>query len=409
MRSMTAAGAGGLALVSACLMLGVLGCSKKVTDPNSRPAPEGQQGQMLMMGWHEQGSVWFVIHDPGTPDNPFDDFVGEGGTDYWADTAGVRTSTLDLSQSNQLEAFRVGSDGNVAQMFDFLLDPTVRFIGTNLEDFDFEDFKPLPNPKYYGRGVLNGQITTASPITNQAGAFQTCDNSLNFIPAPKAPPGDSVLDVRFEDDPRAAFYVVEISNASGVLGTGDVYSNLRRLYGIPSPLLPGSQALNRFTYLLPAGSGTTGIQARLSRQHWPLFFHIRVSAFDAGGRMVNRVNDYLHTRQTSSGTNLEAYEPLGGAVEVLDPYPDSVHPISPPVVLTFDEAMTLLASRGGLPGPGLLSRLAGSEPAGSLTSSPAFSEVLGHVSALPAFSMQASEQRFRAIRAKLGNPTSVPR
>jgi hypothetical protein len=394
-----------LAVLTLCTLAALAsgGCSEKVTAPNSRPVPEGQQnGVMLMMGWHEQESVWFTILDPGTPTVPTDDVLGVVGVDYWADPAGVRTTTLDLSQSNQLEPFRLGSDGNVNPLFDFLIPATVRFIGSNFDSYDFEDFAPTPDPKYYARGVLNGQVTVASPVSNRAGAFPTSAFNMNFIPAPKGAPGDSVLDIQFEDDPGAAYYVVEVSGATGVLGTGDVYSLERRTIGIPSPLLPGSRPIRSFFFLMPAGSGLAGIHIRFSTRAFPLFFHIRVTAIDAQGRMVNRVNDYLRTRTTGAGTNTATYEPLGGAVEVLDPYPDPVDPVDPPDVLTADEAYAILFQHAGSPQNGVVTRLGGSVVPPATSLSPGFLEALDQLQANPAFSKAALEQRFRAIREKLG-------
>jgi hypothetical protein len=407
MRSIRPLRARGVAALCALALLGAAGCSKKATAPNSRPVPEGQQnGQLLMMGWHEQRSVSFSIDDPGTPTNPQDDVLGSETEDFWADPAGVRTATFDRSQSNQLEPFRIGSDGNVTPMFDFFLEPSVRIIGTNFEAFDFEDFAPSPDPGYYARGVLNGQITLASPLSNRAGAFPTCDDNMDFIPPNKKPARDSTLDIRFVDDPRAAFYVVELSDASLVLGTGDVFTFNRRVFGIPSPLLPGDIPRNGFTTLIPGGFGQTGIQVTLAHLRWPLFFHLRITAFDGTGRMVNRVNDYLHTRQTISGINVETYEPLGGAVEVLDPYPDPTNPISPPQTLTRDEAFNILQTYGGGIAHGVVANLSHSVTSAPGTASPAsaFSDAMRALSAGPAFSQASVDRQFQSIRAKLAPP-----
>jgi len=394
-------GAGVLAL-AALSLLGAFGCSKKVMDPNSRPVPEGQQnGQLLMMGWHEQGSFWFAIIDPGTPNDPTDDVLGKGGIDYWADPAGVRTSTFDISQSNELEPFRVGSDGNSTPMFDFLLQPSVRLIGTDLESYDFEDFSPLPEPRYYSRGALNNVVTPASPVSNAAGAFPSSDENMLFVPPPKLPARDSVLDVRFTDDSRAVFYVVEIGDASGVLGTGDVFSFERRLFGIPSPLLPGLRALNGLTLLMPGGSGQTGFQVRLTSKRWPLFFHVRVTAFDGSGRMVNRLNNFLHVHTAGGGQNVETYEPLGGAVEVLDPYPDAVNPVPPPLTLSRDDALAILQAHGG-GNLRTVSHLAASGGSGAPAASEAFTDAVKQLVASPMFAKQASDERFRAIRQQMG-------
>jgi hypothetical protein len=291
-----------------------------------------------------------------------------------------------------------------------MLDPTVRLIGSDFESYDFEDFAPAPDPKYYGRGVLNGQVTTASPVSNRAGAFPTIDDNMIWNPTPKQPKSDSTLKISFVDDPRAVFYVVEVGDASGVLGTGDVFSRSRRQFGIPSPLLPGTLPERGFTFVLPGGLGQTGVRATLSSRRWPLFFHIRVSAFDGEGRMLNRVNDYLHTHTTDGGNNIETYEPLGGSVQVLDPYPDPVNPISPPPVLTRDQAFALLESKGGVPGRGQVTYVGRGALVGPGTNAPsaAFSDAMRSLMATPGFSKAATDQRFRAILAKLAAAPTQP-
>jgi hypothetical protein len=348
MRSVKASSLGTIVL-GALLTLAAGGCSKKTVAPASQPVPEGQQNsELVMMGWHEQGSVWFAVTDPGTPDNSGDDVLSTVGIDYFADPDGVRTTTLDVSASNSLEAMRVGADGNVAPLFDFLLPATVRAIGQHFDTYDFEDFSAPATPQYFGRGVLNGTVTTASPVSNSAGAFPTCDETMNFIPQPIGSPGDSVLDVSFEEDARAAFYVVEISDASGVVGTGDVFTIERRTRGIPSPLLAGQRPLNSAIILMPAGTGLAGFHVTFSTRAFPLFFHIRVTAIDAQGRMVNRVNDFAHTHQVAGPENHETYEPLGGAVEILDPYANT--PLVLPVFLTHDQAFAILSWRAAAAG-----------------------------------------------------------
>src|SRR5256885_16899570 len=97
------------AVVLAACLAAAAGCSKKATAPNSAPRPEGQQnGLVLLMAWHEQPSMSFVVDDPGTPDNTLDDVVTNVTLDYWADSTGVRTATMDASAANQMQAYRLG-------------------------------------------------------------------------------------------------------------------------------------------------------------------------------------------------------------------------------------------------------------------------------------------------------------
>jgi len=409
MRSVPASTLGTIAL-GALLTLAAGGCSKKTVAPASQPVPQGQQsGEMIMMGWHEQGSVWFVVDDPGTPDTPNDDVLSTVGADFFADPNGVRTTTLDISNSNSLEAMRVGENGNVAPLFDFMVPATVRLIGANLDSYDFEDFAPLAPPQYFGRGVLNGTVTTGSPVSNPASALPTCDDNMNFIPEPIASQRDSVLDVQFEEDPRAAFYVVEISDGSAVVGTGDVFTNERRARGILSPLLPGQRPLNSGIVLMPAGTGLSGFHVTFSTRAFPLFFHIRVTAIDAQGRMVNRVNDYLHTHQASGPDNIETYEPLGGAVEVLNPYSDQGPPLVLPEFLTRDQAFALLGSFGGTGRPAQVANLGTSAAASGPSAPPsaAFTEAMSRLLKQPRFTPEGVRQQMASIRRAIDSGSSA--
>jgi hypothetical protein len=391
----------GTIVLGALLTLAAGGCSKKTVAPDSQPVPEGQQsGEMIMTGWHEQGSVWFVVTDPGTPDSPNDDVLTTVGADYFADPNGVRTTTFDVSPSNSLEAMRVNADGNVAPLFDFPVPASVRLIGADLDAFDFEDFSPPATPQYYGRGELNGIVTSASPVSNPASAFPTCDESMNFIPEPFGAPNDSVLDVQFEEDPRASFYVVEISDASGVVGVGDVFTNERRARGIPSPLLPGQRPLNSGIILMPAGTGLAGFHVTFSTHAFPLFFHIRVTAIDAQGRMVNRVNDYAHTHQVSGPENRETYEPLGGAVEILDPYANTHPPLPLPTFLSSAQAFALLESFGGTGRPAQVANLGASAAFSNpgAQASTGFTDAMNRLLRQPRFTPEGVRAQIVSIR-----------
>lgn len=327
-----------------CCLLGLVtvsGCAKKIVAPNSRPLPEGKQaGQMLMLAWPEQASTRFVASAVSVTDpTPQDLLLVENF--YWANRAGVRSSTLDFSAANQLQPFRKSADGNVRPMFDYLLPPSLRFIGSNLDLYDFEDFSPPANPAYVARGAMNGLVTTQSPLSNVAIVSGPMRDDLDFIPRPKSLPNDSVLKVQFTEDPRAAFYVLEIGSADVVLAR----SEERLVRGLPSPLSPGTRPLFAGFAILAPGQGSKGFGIPFTTRRWPLRFYLRVSAFDQYGCMVNRVNDYL--RSISNPIAFIFYEPMGGAVEVLDPYPSPIDPERSPDVISSSEARGILASLGG--------------------------------------------------------------
>jgi len=388
----------------ALALAALAGCSKKTTAPGSRPLPEGSQnGQVLMMGWPEQASIWFTVADPGTPETPSDDFVYVLGADYWQSTSGVRSATLDMSQSNQLQAFRVGSDGNVAELFDFFLPPSLRYIGRDMDLYEFEDLTPTATPTYTGRGAVNGVVTATSPVSNVIKVTSPITDNLDFTPAPKGAANDSVLNVQFSEDPRALFYVLEINSANDILGNGSSYANERRIRGIPAPLQPGTRSLQSFILLMPAGSGPTGFNVTLSSHVWPLAFYIRVTAFDADGQMVNRVNDYFNTTSREGNLNLRTLEPVGGAVELLDPYPNPADPVEVPPMISRDDAFAILASVSGPQQP-MATRNFSTQPPASGPVDPGMREAFERLSRDERLSAERLRADMAVVRGRLDNP-----
>jgi len=380
------------------------GCSKKTTAPNSQPKPEGQQdGQVLLMAWHEQQSLSFVLDDPGTPDNTLDDRLSSVFRDFWADSAGVRTATIDVSNANQMQAYRVGDDGNAHPLFDFLLQPDVRFVGSDLDLFGFEDFQaPSATPRYFERGAVNGQVTTSSPLSNAATSGPFLEN-MAWLPPSKLAPNDSTLKIAYSEDPRAVFDVVQIGEASSLLGTGSSFTGERRARGIASPVLPGLRSIAMSaTTVLPAGTGRIAIP--LTSHKWPQFFYIRVTGFDANGHMVNRVNTYLRTQTAESGHNLFTYEPLGGAVQVIDPYPDFNHPVAVPQMFSNDFTKQTFQAFGGNPGTGTVSFLSVSS---AITAPPASlsNELANQIQANPNFAPRRLRDRMVAISRAMAAPS----
>ena len=374
------------------------GCSKSVSAP--RPLPEGSQnGELLLMGWPEQPSTWFVINDPGTPDTPSDDHVVFVANDFWADSAGVRAATLDASISNQVEVFRYDNAGNAQPMFDFLVQPDVRFIGRGLDLYQVEDFAPTATPRYVERGALDGIVTASSPVSNTAAAAPFKDDMIWSVPS-KLAPGDSVLKIRYVDDPATVFDVVQLGPGSAPLGNGSNASFDRRIRGIPNPVLPGLLSLNTFaTFLLPAGAGNPGLTIPLTSPRWPLFFYIRVTGIDAQGRIVNRVNTYQINVTIDAGNNLNFYEPTGGAVEIIDPYPDLTHPVPQPVQISRNDAFQALHDfGGGVPHQvAFLSTTAAGIPAPAPVSA-AVAQAAAQIQANPLFSVSALRQSIATVR-----------
>src|SRR5262249_3625302 len=156
---------------------------------------------------------------PGTPSNTLDDELSSVSQDFFADSNGVRSASLDASVANQMQAYSVGADGNVHPLFDFLLAPEVKFIGRGVDVFSFEDTHPTPASRYYVRGAVDGVVTTQSPVSNAATSGAFSEDMTWQVPS-KLAPNDSTLKILYADDPRAVFDVVQIGGASSVLGSG---------------------------------------------------------------------------------------------------------------------------------------------------------------------------------------------
>lgn len=392
------------ALIGWLALAALASCSKKATAPNSRPVPEGQaDGTMLMVGWPEQATMWFTVGDPATPETPSDDFVTAQGVDYWEADAGVRASTLDVSSSNQLQVFRIGADGNSQELFDFFLPPTLRIIGRDTDLYDFVDAQPVGDPRYVSRGATSGIVTTSSPVTNEIHVTQPILDNLDFLPAPKGAANDSVLNVQFTEDPRAAFYIVELNDGNDITGVGSSVTLERRLRAIPSPLLPGLRSLHSVFTLMPAGSGAAGFNLTITSRVWPRVFYIRITAYDYNGQMINRVNDYFKAESRDGNMNLDAYEPMGGALQLLDPYPNPVQPTPVPPVLPRSEVQAIydaVTNAAPVETAYLKFQLTpGSTP-------PA--EVFNRIAQDPLFTVETLKASIAQTRALLANPPTAP-
>ena len=392
------------ALVGGWVLLALASCSKKATAPNSRPVPEGlADGTMLMVGWPEQAVPWFTVADPSTPESPGDDFVSAQGVDYWESDHGVRSTTIDVSSSNQLQVFRVGSDGNSQELFDFFLTPSLRIIGRDTDLYEFVDPSPDANARYVSRGATSGIVTPSSPVTNEIRVTQPILEDLDFLPAPKGAANDSVLNVQWTEDARAAFYIVELNDANDITGVGSSVTLERRLRGIPSPLLPGSRSLHSVFTLLPAGRALAGFNITITSRVWPRAFYVRITAYDYNGQMINRLNDYFKAESRDGNFNLDAYEPTGGTIQLLDPYPNPVSPVPVPPIFPRSEVMAIYASTPNT---------APVQPANlrfQLTpGSPPPSEVFTRLAQDPLFTVQALKSSIAHARELLANPPAAP-
>jgi hypothetical protein len=254
------------------------------------------------------------------------------------------------------------------------------------------------------RGATSGVVTTSSPVTNEVRVTGPIADDLDFTPAPKGAVNDSVLNVHFTEDPRAAFYIVELNDASDLLGVGASASLERRTRGIASPLLPGSRSLHSVFTLMPRGTGLAGFDLTITSRQWPQAFHIRVTAYDYDGQLINRVNDYLRVDARDGNLILQGYEPLGGAVQLLDPYPSPTEPVPTPPVFSRAQVRDIYLAIGINTAPVLQSNLKFQATAGTAPPREIFNQLGQH----ERFSVETLKASVAQARQVLDNPPTGP-
>ena len=302
------------------LALLLSGCSKKVTQPDaSFTTPEGVAGgRVIMMGWSDQAVYGVVIGDPGTPDDRFDDTVLEWETFFFSDTTAVRFQIWDNTAANGYQVFRTSANGGLTRLYDYDVRPTRKYLFAQTDIFEFADAAPAsPTSDYIGRGTFNGVVGTNSPLTNRVLPVGRIDDGLEVTF--QRPVRDSILNLRWVPDARATFYVVEILDANSFKTRRA--NTLRSM--LPSPIISDSRIPN-IPFIVMA-SETPALVLPFYPAIFPVRLFIRISAYDAAGRMVSRNNQDVTTFTRDvppSSPYRRIYEvlPLGGVLVTLDPY-----------------------------------------------------------------------------------------
>ena len=335
-------------LGAAGLLLALGACSHKPTAPDAGfTTPEGRANAALMVGWQDEPQFVSVLGDTGTPADHTDDILLRTEALVFDTLGAARMMILDNTQANGFQPFRSEANGGLRPLFDFAVQPSLKYTSSHLDLFDFDDRSPLGPPStYIARGVFNGQAGTNSPLTNTVAPFGAIASSLPLGVNPVQ--RDSVLSLLWGADPQAAFYTVDVMRAD----LFEVGLDQALESSFPSPILDDPTIRQTLVIVPASGAGQT-FRFAFYPATFPVDVLVRVFAYDAQARLINRLPgdlEYFQTAVDAAGIKNEFLAVnLGGRVIRLDPYPKS--PAAAPAALGGPAGLRGVPLPGAATGP----------------------------------------------------------
>jgi hypothetical protein len=287
------------------LALTMAGCAKKVTSVDaSYTAPEGQRDADARLIVYADAPLTVELWADLPPDGPLlpDGSHDDADTLVSRQTFPVAPGTLhgtifDGTAASGYQVLRRESNGGFAQLKDFVLTPSLRFLESHWETYTFSDGQPsgFQPPSYVGRGLVSGVVSAASPLTNVAELAGADIPELTY--AGSSSPRDSNIAMSWEPVAGAAGYWIQIYQF-----TGDAESEL--LASQPAPLVSNFARIFFVGYVpAPATSYKLGHSGALVLTRRTLLnsaeYLVRITAVDDRGRMVGfSYGDWEYVRGT---------------------------------------------------------------------------------------------------------------
>ena len=255
-----------MALLALGILVVMAGCSKRVTSVDAgRTTLDGRtDANARMLAWRDAPVSLIVWADlgPAGPDDPaadvkFDTLIGRANIS-WGDPGVVRLAVLDKTPAASYQFYRFADNGGLQALTDYTILPLTKWLSTNWEMYGFDDQHPssYSPTTYMGRGLLDGKVTTSSPLTNAAlpdGATPAATTRFGWY-FNKA---DSTIYYAWSTTPGAAGYWLDIYQLTGNTTAMDFYSE-----GAPNPVMTGGYVKHRVLEYWPANeaaaSGTMG-------------------------------------------------------------------------------------------------------------------------------------------------------
>lgn len=331
--------------VQAAVLLAALaalsGCVKKApTQANPAYTPEGTFSPLARLAVYPDVPNTLLHYDDIVP-------IGEGLEDTLIGTMQIRQRgpgvnylmLLDATEAGAFEALRRESGGGYFSYKDFLYNPSRKWIDGQAEVFMAVDDNPsgFSPATYMMRGVVGGEITAESPLTNAAVLSGSTVGDITFT-APTIVI-DSLFTISWAPVAGAAGYWVQVYQFLEAFLDDQINS------GFAAPLYIGKQRdyfLGYFpstitSYKLGTSPPDVEIFTRRGTLRGQIYL-VRISAMDADGRMI--AYTYGDYGQIPGDTEYTLF-PLG-AVEV------DVRSMSSPNAAREAPGETALAGTGGL-------------------------------------------------------------
>jgi hypothetical protein len=273
----------------AAVVLAMAGCSKKLTSVDSSyTAPEGRPSADARLIVYPDLPVtiqtWY-IYEPYEEPGPMDWHVTSDVHYFTPGT--IHGVIMDGTAASGYQVLRREANGGYLRLKDFVLHPVFRFLDSQWESYAFADSRPagFRPPTYLGRGVVAGQITPASPLTNAAELAMSDVADLHYASNPVyREPADSNITMKWEPVEGAAGYWMQVYQFKG--------GKLAKWYSSqPAPFVI-SDVRNYFVGFVPApaDSHKIGLPGALVLTQRPLLtggeYLVRVAAVDARGEMI---------------------------------------------------------------------------------------------------------------------------
>ena len=284
-----------LAVVLAAFAAIAAGCSKKVT--NADPAYTTLEGtpdaNARLVIWPDTPNNVILFDDlppPGPPSHagdPTDDTVLTVTPQFFTGRGSVETMLLDGTIANGFQIYRRAGNGGLEPIRDFTLNASRKWLDTDWEVYQEAD--PTPSnyapTSYIARGVLAGEVTTRSPLSNEAQiTAPTPTHSIAYTGT--ATPADSLWTLSWTNVPGASGYWIHVYQFRPDAGNDEVIAS-----GTPSPIWNG-KVHDSFVGFVPSPAITYklgGPGALVLTQKPPLFgqeYLVRITAVDAAGQLI---------------------------------------------------------------------------------------------------------------------------
>ena len=325
------------------------GCSKKIvatvdagyTTLEGRPDAKAQ-----LLAWFDEPDTSLVFEDvePAGPDLPsanarVDVLIGRR-LNYRSSPGVSNLLVLDGTAASGYQFFRRADNGGLQAITDYTIPASMKWPPSGWEVYSLSDTRPsayMP-ATYVARGLLEGRVTTISPLTNEAipsGPTPRATIDVRYIrniPPRQTPPLPRDSSITWTTTPGAAAYWLDLYRFKSTASVHELIAS-----GSPTPVMTGS-----VTHVLVARFDGIGAPATMSYQLGSqvpgtlmqspivpgLQYLARVTAVDAYGRVIawthSRTQDqdpYYDDWLLQQDVGFYTFYPLAAT-----PFPPPLHP-----------------------------------------------------------------------------------